>query len=113
MGFNVFGELQEDKLDHFVTFIRHGQMINDNLGGSGKLFQDLVFIVRDFNVDKFLESENGGQEYLDKVLGPNKVSQNQEKRDSINSSYERKHCFVFPHPGPIVARKTTTNIKGV
>uniref|UniRef100_A0A914QTQ1 GB1/RHD3-type G domain-containing protein n=1 Tax=Panagrolaimus davidi TaxID=227884 RepID=A0A914QTQ1_9BILA len=39
MCFNVFTDLQEDKLNDLTVFVEHGKKIAENLGGSGKLFQ--------------------------------------------------------------------------
>uniref|UniRef100_A0AC34FYB6 Guanylate-binding protein N-terminal domain-containing protein n=1 Tax=Panagrolaimus sp. ES5 TaxID=591445 RepID=A0AC34FYB6_9BILA len=113
MCFNVFNELQEDKLDTLAVFIEHGKMINENLGGSGKLFQDLVFLVRDCQFWGYVEDKNGGKKYLDTVLGPNDVQKLQQVRDILNASYERKHGFVFPYPGDKVARTKTSKISEI
>uniref|UniRef100_A0AC34GRZ4 Guanylate-binding protein N-terminal domain-containing protein n=1 Tax=Panagrolaimus sp. ES5 TaxID=591445 RepID=A0AC34GRZ4_9BILA len=110
MCFNVFTDLQEDKLNDLAAFVDHAKKIVDNLGGTGKLFQDLVFIIRDFCFKKYLDDENGGQMYIDKVLGDVKVAQLQQLRDGLNASYERKFGFVFPHPGEKVALEKTSNI---
>uniref|UniRef100_A0A914QSQ0 GB1/RHD3-type G domain-containing protein n=1 Tax=Panagrolaimus davidi TaxID=227884 RepID=A0A914QSQ0_9BILA len=110
MCFNVFTDLQQDKLNDFAAFVDHAKKIVDNLGGSGKLFQDLVFIVRDFCFKKYLDDDNGGQMYVEKVLGNVKVKELQQLRDGLNSSYERKFGFVFPHPGETVALEKTSNI---
>uniref|UniRef100_A0A914Y443 GB1/RHD3-type G domain-containing protein n=1 Tax=Panagrolaimus superbus TaxID=310955 RepID=A0A914Y443_9BILA len=110
MCFNVFTDLQEDKLNDLATFVDHAKKIVDNLGGNGKLFQDLAFIVRDCCFNKYLEDKNGGQKYIEKVLSEVKVQERQEVRDSLNASYERKFGFVFPHPGKQVALKKTSKI---
>uniref|UniRef100_A0AC35G7Z3 GB1/RHD3-type G domain-containing protein n=1 Tax=Panagrolaimus sp. PS1159 TaxID=55785 RepID=A0AC35G7Z3_9BILA len=54
MCFNVFTDLQEDKLNNFTAFIEHGKKIVENLGGSEKLFQNLVFIIREVPLRKLI-----------------------------------------------------------
>uniref|UniRef100_A0AC34GWZ5 GB1/RHD3-type G domain-containing protein n=1 Tax=Panagrolaimus sp. ES5 TaxID=591445 RepID=A0AC34GWZ5_9BILA len=110
MCYNVFNDLQEDKLNDLAAFVDHAKKIVENLGGSGKLFQDLVFIIRDFRHKKYLDDEQGGEMYIEKVLGEVQVEELQQLRDGLNASYERKFGFVFPHPGEKVACETTSNI---
>ena len=112
MCFNVFTDLQEDKLNDFTAFIDHGKKIVQNLGGSGKLFQSLVFIIRDFCVKKYLDEENGGQKYVEKQLGDVKNKDLQKVRDNLKESYERMLGFVFPYPGAKVAQEKTPDISG-
>uniref|UniRef100_A0AC34FH59 Guanylate-binding protein N-terminal domain-containing protein n=1 Tax=Panagrolaimus sp. ES5 TaxID=591445 RepID=A0AC34FH59_9BILA len=99
MCFNVFTKLQEDKIGNLAVFVQQGKMISENLGGSGKLFQDLAFIVRDFQYFNEYPEENGGQRYIENVLGPAKNKQLQQNHDELNASCERKLGFVHPRPG--------------
>uniref|UniRef100_A0AC34F2F3 Guanylate-binding protein N-terminal domain-containing protein n=1 Tax=Panagrolaimus sp. ES5 TaxID=591445 RepID=A0AC34F2F3_9BILA len=110
MCYNVFNDLQEDKLNDLAAFVDHARTVNDNLGGTGKLFQDLVFIIRDFRHKKYLDDEQGGQIYIEKVLGDVQVKELQQLRDGLNSSYERKFGFVFYKPGDKVEYGTTTEV---
>uniref|UniRef100_A0A914PH65 GB1/RHD3-type G domain-containing protein n=1 Tax=Panagrolaimus davidi TaxID=227884 RepID=A0A914PH65_9BILA len=110
MCFNVFTGLQEDKLNDLAAFVDHAKKIVDNLGGSGKLFQDLVFIIRDFHTKKYSDDDNGGQIYVENVLGHVEVKERQQLRDVLNSSYERLFGFIFPYPGEIVASEKTSKI---
>uniref|UniRef100_A0A914QHB3 GB1/RHD3-type G domain-containing protein n=1 Tax=Panagrolaimus davidi TaxID=227884 RepID=A0A914QHB3_9BILA len=110
MCFNVFNDLQEDKLNDFTAFIQHGNKIVENIGGPGKLFQNLVFIIRDFQHIRRWEGENGGQKYVEKILGDVSNEGLQKVRDNMKESYEKMYGFVFPHPGAKVAYETTSKI---
>jgi hypothetical protein len=84
--------------------------IVENLGGNGKLFQDLSFIIRDFNHVSYLKQKNGGQKYIEKILNNVDDDELQAKRDILNASYERVFGFIFPYPGKKVAQDRTSNI---
>lgn len=113
MTFNVFTDLQEDKLSTLAVFVDHAKRIFDDLGGgSGKVFQDLVIIVRDFCHKKYLDDKNGGQKYVENALGNVKVDELQNTRDGLNKSYDRLFGFIFPNPGEKVSMEKTTEIAG-
>jgi hypothetical protein len=72
--------------------------------------KDLVFIIRDCCYSEYLEDEDGGTRYIEKVLNDCQVEELKEKRRILNSSFDRRHGFVFPHPGEKVALKKTSVI---
>uniref|UniRef100_A0A914P4T1 GB1/RHD3-type G domain-containing protein n=1 Tax=Panagrolaimus davidi TaxID=227884 RepID=A0A914P4T1_9BILA len=114
MCFNVFTDLQEDKLSTLAVFVEHAKRIFDNLGGgSGKVFQDLAIIVRDFCHKKYLDDKNGGQKYVENSLGIVKVDELQSTRDGLNESYERLFGFIFPNPGKKVSMEKTTAVQDI
>uniref|UniRef100_A0A914QUP0 Guanylate-binding protein N-terminal domain-containing protein n=1 Tax=Panagrolaimus davidi TaxID=227884 RepID=A0A914QUP0_9BILA len=105
--YNVKNNLLENELNDLYSFVNHGTQINDDLGGNGKLFQNLVFIVRDFEDDKLLKLKNGGQIYVQNQLANAKLTSLKETRDGINASYEKLYGFILPHPGTAVSRKSS------
>uniref|UniRef100_A0AC34FIR3 GB1/RHD3-type G domain-containing protein n=1 Tax=Panagrolaimus sp. ES5 TaxID=591445 RepID=A0AC34FIR3_9BILA len=100
----------EDRTTLGIWAWNHVFIIEQGDGTKVGVSLDLVFIIRDFCFKKYLDDENGGQMYIDKVLCDVKVEQLQQLRDGLNASYERKFGFVFPHPGEKVALEKTSNI---
>lgn len=74
----------------------------------GKAFQRLEFLVRDWPEVELLEE---GDEFMDtyirKTVMEDKVSKDlRETREQIISCFDNISCFMLPHPGLKVTRKT-------
>lgn len=111
---NLVGIVQEDQLQYlqFATeFARFAAA--DSQGTGGKPFQNLLFLIRDWNnPDEFEFGTEGGEHYLKEVL---KVKSDQKPelksvRQFISSSFEQINCCLLPYPGKFVAR--TKNYDG-
>ncbi len=80
-------------------------------GFDKKLFQQLIFLVRDWpNRDEFDYGFEGGHDYIQKdVLQIDEDHQENMKdlRRNINKAFESIKCFLMPHPGSKVARSKT------
>ena len=107
---NLFSIIQEDQLQYlqFATeFARFAAKDNNDV--SSKPFQNLLFLIRDWNnPDDFEFGMEGGGNYLKKVL---KIENNQKSelktvRQFINASFEQIDCCLLPHPGKDVARNS-------
>ncbi|XP_070497483.1 atlastin-like isoform X1 [Chironomus tepperi] len=103
---NLSGLIQEDQLQYlqFATeFAKYAASNNQGLGG--KCFQNLMFLIRDWeNPDEYGYGINGGQDYLRSFL---EIHEDQKEalksvREFIHTSFEELNCFLLPHPGKIV-----------
>lgn len=106
---NLVGIIQEDQLQYlqFATeFARFAAQ--DSQGQAGKPFQNLLFLIRDWNnPDEYEFGTEGGEHYLKEVL---KIKSEQKPelksvRQFILSSFEQVSCCLMPYPGSHVARK--------
>ncbi|CAO1438850.1 unnamed protein product [Diamesa serratosioi] len=107
---NLFSIIQEDQLQYlqFATeFARFAAKDSNDV--NSKPFQNLLFLIRDWNnPDEFEFGMEGGENYLKKVL---KIENNQKSelktvRQFINASFEQINCCLMPHPGKAVARSS-------
>jgi len=104
---NLASKIQEDQLQYlqFATELTQHVSINQNVSNE-KPFQNLMFLIRDWNYfDDYKYGTAGGEEYLKKVIksiSPHKPEL-QSVRDYIASSFEQIDCCLLPHPGKIVA----------
>lgn len=104
---NLANRIQEDQLQHLQFATEYTQFTAiDRLESNEKPFQNLMFLVRDWNnVDDFEFGKVGGMKYFqEEVLEID--SQREELfsvRESITNSFERFACCLLPHPGKIVA----------
>ncbi|XP_070497491.1 atlastin-like isoform X2 [Chironomus tepperi] len=103
---NLSGLIQEDQLQYlqFATeFAKYAASNNQGLGG--KCFQNLMFLIRDWeNPDNYYYGKDGGHDYLQNYL---KINENQKEalksvRKYIKESFDDLSCFLLPHPGTIV-----------
>ena len=106
---NLFSIIQEDQLQYlqFATEFARFAARDYNNDFNSKPFQNLLFLIRDWNnPDEFDFGMEGGENYLKKVL---KVENNQKPelksvRQFVNASFEQIVCCLMPHPGKNVAR---------
>jgi hypothetical protein len=81
--------------------------------GTGKPFQNLLFLIRDWaNDDEYSFGYEGGDEYLNEAVFKIKPAHHKnmkQLRRYIKDSYESIKCFLMPHPGSVVAGKKGFN----
>jgi atlastin len=71
--YNLMSNIQEDDLQHLQLFTEYGRMALDQ--GSGKPFQKLVFLVRDWNSPhEYPCGFEGGRRLLDSRLSVFKIT---------------------------------------
>lgn len=104
---NLASKIQEDQLQYLQFATELTQFIaKDNDESNEKVFQNLMFLIRDWNYfDDFKYGTAGGEEYLKKVISsisPHKPEL-QSVRDYIASSFDQIDCCLLPFPGKTVA----------
>jgi len=105
--FNLVGIIQEDQLQYlqFATeFARFAAQDSQD----GKPFQNLLFLIRDWNnPGEYEYGTEGGAEYLKTVLEINDEQNNELRsvRQFLSSSFDQMQCCLFPYPGKVVALK--------
>ena len=104
---NLMNRTQEDQLQYlqFATeFAKFASKNKEDL--SIKAFQNLTFLIRDWNnEDDFKYGTEGGAKYIKDILTPNS-DQNpelQSVRETIFDSFEKIECCLLPYPGKAVA----------
>eukprot|EP00043_Microstomoeca_roanoka_P013658 m.134029 g.134029 ORF g.134029 m.134029 type:complete len:604 (+) comp15814_c0_seq3:950-2761(+) len=105
--YNIKEKISEDILQQMHLFTEYGAMVANLLEGQ-KPFQNLEFLVRDWEFESHEPGSVGGRDYLDDVLS---VSQDtpQELRDVriwLRDCYETMTCYLMPHPGKKVNKST-------
>ncbi|KAG5668478.1 hypothetical protein PVAND_016417 [Polypedilum vanderplanki] len=110
---NLSGVVQEDQLQYLQFATEFAKFATaDSQGTSGKPFQNLLFLIRDWaNPDEYDFGLTGGENYMNVFL---KIKSDQKEelrsvRQFIKSSFEDLSCFLLPHPGMIVAGLKKTN----
>ncbi|XP_070505446.1 atlastin-like [Chironomus tepperi] len=104
---NLANKIQEDQLQYlqFATELTQFTAI-DNKESNEKLFQNLLFLIRDwYYFDDYNFGTAGGEEYLKKVISSisTQKPELQSVRDYITSSFDQIDCCLLPFPGRIVA----------
>lgn len=94
----------DDNLQYLRLFTQYGQLLASEQS-TGKPFQELLFIVRDW--PSAFETPYGwnGQKLIQRILDENDQQTNdmRELRQGIKSSFEKIDAFLMPFPGEIVA----------
>lgn len=107
--YNLKERVREDYLTNLDLFTEYGRLASQQT--SEKLFQYLLFIMRDWmNADEFAYGWNG-QQYIDKMLMGNdrQTHEMRQLRTRIKSTFQKISGFLMPHPSMIVTgRKNFT-----
>lgn len=106
--FNVKEQIQEDDLQTLDMFSAYGKLMAQQTPNFTP-FQKLLFLIRDWPyAGEFSYGFRGGQLYLDKrlAIGKNTPEEGSRARNNIRSYYEEVSCFLMPHPGNQVTKKT-------
>lgn len=102
--YNIRGNLQSDNLQHLQLFTEFGRQAMEESKESVP-FQDLLFLVRDWNLDD-TEGYEGGEHLLKKRLEiTSKMNdEKRELRQHIKSCFKSIKAFLMPHPGDVVRK---------
>ncbi|XP_070505452.1 atlastin-like [Chironomus tepperi] len=110
---NLANRIQEDQLQYLQLTIEFALFSStDNSETARKSFQNLLFVIRDWNNScDYKYGINGGRSYLEDVLQikPNQKPELQSVRESISSCFDDIACCLLPHPGKGVARGKNYN----
>ena len=132
--YNVDKRVQEDNLQHLALFSEYGRVglkddkdnnetssSSSSSSSSSKPFQRLQFLVRDwqnfdweFSVEddeklkdtRYKMIQKSTNEYLKDIISTRGASDLQATRDQISRCFEKVDCFLLPHPGLEIVRKT-------
>lgn len=99
--FNIVGDLQEDRLQIFEKFLEFGLMAFQD-DGAKTPFQNLVFLIRDWNVPgEYPYGFNGGRKYLNSKLDTKSSHKDSHTkvRQQLKECFEDISCCLLPHPG--------------
>jgi len=105
--FNLIEVIQGNQLEYLQFHTDYSKLFIDNTLAK-KPFQHLLFLLRDWPHDhQYSYGSSGGEQYLTEVL---KVKDDQspalkDVRQNIGSTFDKLHCFLMPHPGPIVTER--------
>lgn len=102
--FNVMQNIQEDDLQHLQLFVEYARLALEQ--SDAKPFQNLLFIVRDWQNEEEIDYGWNGQQVIDEVLAEYPTSQSVDMvqlRKQIRSSFAKIGAFLMPYPGRIVA----------
>lgn len=111
---NLVGIIQEDQLQYLQFATEFAKFAaRDSQDATGKPFQNLLFLIRDWgNPDEFEFGTEGGAHYLKDVLKikPEQKEELKSVRKFISASFDDVECCLMPYPGKHVAR--TKNYDG-
>ncbi|KAI6233894.1 GB1/RHD3-type G domain-containing protein [Aphelenchoides fujianensis] len=102
--YNLQSNIHEDDLEHLQLFAEYGKLALEE--STGKPFQTLVFLVRDWGSPYEIEyGFQGGRRLLDRRLETNDTQhpEHQQIRNQIRESFDDLKGFLMPHPGLEVA----------
>ena len=103
--FNVMNNLKGDHLDNLQFFAECGRMSKDN--AQEKPFQDLLFLIRDWNfTEDHAFGSQGGNALVEKRLNSTREGLKQREKD-IKAFFTSVSGFLLPYPGKAVARSST------
>ncbi|XP_053613582.1 atlastin-like isoform X2 [Plodia interpunctella] len=110
--YNLSQNIEEDDLQHLQLFTDYGSLAQQK--SSGKPFQRLQFLVRDWSYNyEYGYGAEGGQRLLSKRLEVHEGQHHelQTLRRHIAACFEEVACFLMPHPGLRVATNPDFNGK--
>ncbi|CAG9802095.1 unnamed protein product [Chironomus riparius] len=104
---NLANRIQEDQLQHLQFATEYTQFtVIDSIEANEKPFQNLMFLVRDWNnVEDYEFGKDGGMKYFQEevlVIDSQREELN-SVRESITNSFDQFACCLLPHPGKVVA----------
>ncbi|KAL7013845.1 hypothetical protein ACKWTF_015614 [Chironomus riparius] len=104
---NLKQQVQEDHLQYLQFATEFAKFaLKKNLKPEGKLFQNMTFLIRDWeNNEEFRYGAAGGHNYIKEVLNirQDQSQELKEVRKSIFDSFEHVNCYLLPYPGEVVA----------
>ena len=102
---NIQGSLDEKYLESFSEMFDFGRQVIADEGRNP--FQQLILVVRDFDLEEELVGWEGGKKELDRFLSESDEQSwdNHYNRRKMKACYPNPGCFLFPHPGIKVTKK--------
>lgn len=112
--FNLNGVIQDDHLQFLQLSIDFARFVSssEHNSGSSKPFQDLIFLVRDWNhLDKYDVGREGGKQYIAAVLNEadKKSSESTGVRSQFHEAFESVSGILLPSPSSVVVTGVSTN----
>ncbi|XP_075531975.1 atlastin-2-like [Dermacentor variabilis] len=101
--YNLMNNIKEDDLQHLQFFAEYGRLARKE---SGKTFQKLLFLVRDWRGEReYKYGAEGGRKLLESRLAikEGQAEEKKELRERIKSCFSEIGCFLMPPPGEKVA----------
>ena len=113
MILNTSNDVQEDTLKSFQNFLSFGLLAldRDDSNVSTKPFQNLVFLVRDWeNHEEFPFGNEGGRRFIKRKLEEKSDHDafHRKLRKQMKECFEDIDCFLFPYPGKSAREKSFT-----
>lgn len=113
--YNVMSNIQEDDLNHLEMFSEYARLSYEQ--SNEKPFQNLIFLLRDWQYAEETGLGWNGQQVVDEVLSENddQVEDMRRLRKRIKSSFNEISAYLMPHPGFVVAqsKKFTGNLQQI
>mmetsp|Transcript_13041 Transcript_13041/g.19909 ORF Transcript_13041/g.19909 Transcript_13041/m.19909 type:complete len:564 (+) Transcript_13041:131-1822(+) len=115
--YNVDKRIQEDNLQQLALFSEYARMAmtshgtdeSEPIGKNNRPFQQIEFLVRDWQnfeeEEDFEKMQEEMEEYLQKVIAEREATDLKETREQIVSCFEKITCYGLVHPGPAVTKK--------
>lgn len=112
--YNVSKRIQEDNLQQLALFSEFARTAMDEADFQKKPFQQIEFLVRDWEhfdeedeeKENYSKMEKEMEVYLADVLKMREADDLKETRAQILKCFEKIDCYVLPHPGLPVTKKT-------
>ncbi|CAG5112714.1 Oidioi.mRNA.OKI2018_I69.chr2.g6897.t1.cds [Oikopleura dioica] len=103
--YNVRGNLQTDNLQHLQLFTEFGRQAIAQEVSDSEPFQNLLFLVRDWQLDDS-EGFDGGSQLLEKLMKitPKMNDEKRELREHVKSCFKSIRAFLMSHPGDAVRK---------
>jgi len=103
--YNVRGNLQTDNLQHLQLFTEFGRQAIAQDVSDSQPFQNLLFLVRDWQLDDS-EGFEGGDQLLEKLMRitPKMNDEKRELREHVKSCFKSIRAFLMSHPGDAVRK---------
>ena len=103
--YNVMHDLKSNELEYLQLFAEVGRLVSDTT--EGKPFQDLVFLVRDWqHKQDYPLGSQGGTDLMNQRL--NSASESTHKqREQLKKCFANVSGFLLPYPGQTVAESPT------
>lgn len=102
--FNVMQNINENDLQNLHLFTEYAKLaVHDT---NEKPFQNLIFIVRDWQYPYEIDYGWDGKKLIDGLLTENdeQTDDMRKLRERIKLSFNKISAFLMPHPGDIVAQ---------
>lgn len=112
---NLSMRIQEDQLQHLHFATDFAQCIGGNQEEflHEKIFQKLIFLVRDFpNPTEYPFGIDGGSQYINYILNNIQSNQNKELqsvRKHITNTFDQVECCLLPRPGETICEDPNYN----